>query len=87
MQKVSDAQFSHFVAPLPIINDQSLREWRDSYLEGASRGGGGLNHCQQITSQAIGLVSGATGPSYCTARSSSEKPESLTQFWAVGCIA
>ena len=23
-QKVSDPQFSHFVAPLPVINDQSL---------------------------------------------------------------
>ena len=25
LQKVSDPGFSHFVAPLPIINDRSLR--------------------------------------------------------------
>ena len=26
VQKVSDPRFSHFVAPLPVINDQSLSE-------------------------------------------------------------
>ena len=31
VQKVSDPQFSHIVAPLPIINNQSLTVLTDTY--------------------------------------------------------
>ena len=32
-QKVSDLRFSHFVAPLPVINDQSLITVNDNIME------------------------------------------------------
>ena len=42
VQKVSDLRFSHFIAPFPVINDQSLSHWHIVTREG---GGAFHRHC------------------------------------------